>query len=180
MHLWHDIPIGDNVPEIFNVVIEIPKGCKNKYEIDKELGIIRVDRVLHSSSIYPHNYGFIPRTLADDGDALDVLLLSQTLIHPGCLSYAKAIGVMQMTDGGKLDSKIIAVQLGDQAFCGFNDVADLPQYMTREIKRFFEEYKFLEHKEVLVEDFESPDKAKDIILKCQERYLEFFKDKIGK
>ena len=106
IHLWHDIPAGrDEFPDIFNTVVEVPKSCKNKYEVDKEFGIIRVDRVLHSSSVYPHNYGFIPQTYADDNDPLDVLLLSQVLIHPGCLAYSKPIGVMQMTDGGKIDSR---------------------------------------------------------------------------
>lgn len=170
VHLWHDIPVGKDAPEIFNTVVEIPKSCKNKYEVDKELGIIRVDRVLHSSSIYPHNYGFIPQTFADDNDPLDVLLLSQSLIHPGCVVYSKAIGVMQMTDGGKIDSKIIAVQVGDHAFNHYNDITDLPEYMTREIKRFFEEYKILEEKEVLVEDFEPAAKAKAIIMACARRY----------
>ena len=172
IHLWHDIPVGKDSPKIFNTVIEVPKSCKNKYEVDKELGIIRVDRVLHSSSVYPHNYGFIPQTYADDGDPLDVLLLSQVLIHPGCVSYAKPIGAMQMTDGGKLDSKIIAVQVGDPAFNHYEDISDLPEYMTREIKRFFEEYKILENKDVLVEDFESVTRAKDIIEVCSKRYIE--------
>jgi inorganic pyrophosphatase len=170
IHLWHDISIGDNSPETFNTVVEVPKSCKNKYEVDKEFGIIRVDRVLHSSSVYPHNYGFIPQTYADDNDPLDVLLLSQVLIHPGCLALCKPIGVMQMTDGGKIDSKIIAVQVGDPAFNHYNDAHELPEYMTREIKRFFEEYKILENKEVLVEDFESAARAKEIIAACARRY----------
>lgn len=172
VHLWHDIPVGIDSPEIFNVVVEIPRGCKNKYEVDKELGIVRVDRVLHSSSIYPHNYGFIPKTYAHDDDPLDVLLLSQVLIHPGCVVYAKAIGVMEMVDGGKVDSKILAVQIGDPAFNHYKEASQLPEYMAREIKRFFEEYKILEHKEVLVEDFEPSQKAKEIIVECTKRYRE--------
>jgi inorganic pyrophosphatase len=171
-HLWHDIPVGESSPEIFNVVVEIPKSCKNKYEVDKELGIIRVDRVLHSSSIYPHNYGFIPQTYAHDNDPLDVLLLSQVLIHPGCVVYAKAIGVMEMVDSGKVDSKILAVQVGDPAFNHYKDAGQLPEYMVREIKRFFEEYKILEKKEVLVEDFEPASRAKEIIVECTKRYNE--------
>ena len=170
VHLWHDIPVGIDSPEVFNVVVEIPKSCKNKYEVDKDLGIVRVDRVLHSSSIYPHNYGFIPQTYAHDNDPLDVLLLSQVLIHPGCVVYAKAIGVMEMLDGGKVDSKILAVQVGDPAFNHYKEAAQLPEYMAREIKRFFEEYKILENKEVLVEDFEPSEKAKKIIVECTKRY----------
>ena len=173
IHLWHDIEVGSDAPEIFNTVIEIPKGCKNKYEVDKKLGIIRVDRVLHSVSTYPHNYGFIPQTYAYDDDPLDVLLLSQILIHPGCVTYSKPIGVMQMVDNGKIDSKIIAVQVGDPAFNHYNDIKDLPSYMLREIKRFFEEYKLLdENKDVLVEDFESSTRAKEIIKACTRRYTE--------
>jgi len=173
IHLWHDVPVGEEAPEVFNTVIEIPKGCKNKYEVDKELGLIRVDRVLHSVGTYPHNYGFIPRTYAYDHDPLDVLLLSQSLIHPGCVAYSKPIGVMQMMDDGKVDSKIISVQVGDPAFNHYNDISDLPEYMTKEIKRFFQEYKILEKKEVLVEDFENAEKAKEIITACAKKYTDF-------
>ena len=180
-HLWHDIPVGKNAPEIFNTVVEIPKGCKNKYEVDKDLGIMRVDRVLHSVSTYPHNYGFIPQTFAHDDDPLDVLLLSQILIHPSCVAYSKPIGVMQMTDDGKIDSKIIAVQVEDPHFNHYNDVKDLPPYMLREIKRFFEEYKMLDAtKDVLVEEFESADKAKEIIKVCERRYKELILPKRNK
>jgi inorganic pyrophosphatase len=181
MNLWHDIPaFKDDDSGVFNTVVEIPKSCKNKYEVDKQLGIIRVDRVLHSASIYPHNYGFIPRSYAEDNDPLDVLLLSQTLIHPGCVTYSKAIGVMQMTDGGLIDSKILAVQIGDPAFNHYNDVSELPGYMTQEIKRFFEEYKILEKKEVLVEDFESAEKARIIIAACIRKYNEKFSSYVPK
>jgi len=180
-HLWHDIPVGKDTPEIFNTVVEIPKGCKNKYEVDKELGIIRVDRVLHSVSTYPHNYGFIPQTFADDDDPLDVLLLSQILIHPGCVAYSKPIGVMQMIDDGKIDSKIIAVQVEDPHFNHYDDISNLPPYMLREIKRFFQEYKLLdETKDVLVEEFESAEKAKEIIKVCEQRYKDLILPKMRK
>jgi inorganic pyrophosphatase len=173
IHLMHDVPVGKDSPDIFNVIVEIPKSCKNKYEVDEDLGIMRVDRVLHGVTTYPHNYGFIPRTHALDDDPLDVFLLSQIMIHPGCVTYAKALGVMQMTDNGKIDSKIIAVQIGDPVYNHYNDIVDLPPYLLKEIRAFFEQYNSLDsNKEVLVEEFLPAEEAKKIILACTRRYKE--------
>lgn len=173
MHLWHDIPIGSRAPEVFTYINEIPAGCRNKYELNKETGVIWVDRVL-PYSIYPANYGFIPRTYAYDDDPLDVVLLASSRIHPACLAKAKPIGVMQMIDDGKVDSKIIAVQPRDPEYAGLNEITELPDHKLREIKHFFQEYKIMETKEVEVQDFEPAARAKEIIMATHRRYVEQF------
>uniref|UniRef100_A0A452XNT3 Soluble inorganic pyrophosphatase n=3 Tax=Aegilops tauschii TaxID=37682 RepID=A0A452XNT3_AEGTS len=138
-HSWHDLEIGPDAPTIFNCVIEIRRGSKVKYELDKKTGLIMVDRVLYSSVVYPHNYGFIPRTLCDDSDPMDVLVIMQEPVVPGCFLRAKAIGLMPMIDQGEADDKIIAVCADDPEYKHFNDIKELPPHRLAEIRRFFED-----------------------------------------
>ncbi len=172
VHLWDDINIGEKAPEICTVVVEINRGCKNKFELDKEYGVIKLDRVLLGSSIYPCNYGFFPQTLAEDEDPLDAVVLGQTIIYPGCIVDVKPIGVIQMQDQGKLDSKVVCVPIGDQSVSSYNELSDLPSWQHKELRRFFEEYKLLENKEVLVGESESSKRAKEIILATHRHYIE--------
>jgi inorganic pyrophosphatase len=148
---------------VFPVVIEIPKGSKNKYELDKETGLLRLDRVLYSAVHYPADYGFIPRTFCDDGDPLDALVLGQEPVYPLTIVEARAIGVMRMRDEKGIDDKIVAVSVHDPAFSHFTDKAELPAHLLRELRRFFEDYKALEHKQVVVEDLLGPEDATKII-----------------
>lgn len=150
MHLWHDIPIGDAAPRNVNCVIEIPRGHRVKYELDKDLGILRATRVLYGAVHYPANYGFIPQTLAEDGDALDVLVLGQEELIPGSIVTARVVGVMPMIDSGEADEKVIAIQQGDPGFDNIRSLGDLPPFRMNEIMRFFGDYKALEGKEVKV------------------------------
>lgn len=162
-HPWHDVSIGDNAPETITGIIEIPKNCRAKYELDKESGLLLLDRVLYSSINYPANYGFIPQTYCDDNDPLDIMVLSQIEIVPMCLVEAKPIGVMRMIDQGEMDDKIIAVALNDMSVNHFNDVSDLPEHWIKELRSFFEDYKKLENKEVIVEEFQGREIAKEVI-----------------
>ncbi len=171
-HAWHAVPIGEDAPETFQAVIEIPRGGKIKYELDKQTGLIRVDRVLYSSVIYPANYGFIPQTLGDDNDPLDVLVIMQEPVAPLSILTARPIGVMEMFDEGEADEKIICVHLNDPAFNGFYHIWELPEHMLREVKRFFEDYKKLEEKEVKVDNFLGPDKARAVVTKAMKLYQE--------
>ena len=163
-HPWHDTLVDDALIERgFPVVIEIPKGSKNKYELDKETGLLRLDRVLHSAVYYPADYGFIPRTYCDDGDPLDVLVLGQEPVYPLTIVEARAIGVMRMRDEKGIDDKIVAVSVRDPAFADYHDTAQLPRHVLREVRRFFEDYKALEHKQVIVEDLLGAQDAVQII-----------------
>jgi len=174
-HPWHDLSPGKDAPEIVNCVIEIPRGSKVKYELDKDTGLCFVDRILYSSVVYPHNYGFIPKTLCEDGDPLDVLVLMQEPVVPMCFLRAKPIGVMQMLDQGEQDDKIIAVHADDPEFRHFTDISQLPQHRLAEIRRFFEDYKKNEHKEVRVDEFLGSDLAiqvvKDALNMYQDNYV---------
>src|SRR5919106_1135498 len=171
MHAWHDIYIDDaSIEKAFPVVIEVPEGSKNKYELDKETGFLRLDRTLYSAVHYPANYGFIPRTFCDDGDPLDALVLGQEPVHPLTIVEARAIGLMRMRDEKGIDDKIVAVSVHDPAFAHFSDKAQIPTHTLREIRRFFEDYKVLEHKQVIVEDLLGPDDAVQIIRDALELY----------
>jgi inorganic pyrophosphatase len=174
---WHHVPFGKNAPEFVNGIIEIPKGSRAKYELDKESGLLKMDRVLFSSVNYPANYGFIPKTYCDDHDPLDILIISQIDIVPLCLVSAKVIGVMRMIDGGESDDKIIAVAADDISVGHINSMDELPPYLTSEIRHFFEEYKRLEKKTVLVEEFLDANVAKQIIMTAIEDYKTFIKNR---
>src|SRR5215211_2856573 len=169
-HPWHDVPIGDAVPEEFTALIEIPKGSKVKYELDKETGLLKVDRILYSSVIYPANYGFIPRTLGDDDDPLDVLVLMQEEIQPLSILRARPIGMMHMVDEGQDDEKIICIHLDDPEYRSYERFEELPEHRITELQRFFQDYKVLEGKEVDVGDVSSPEEAVEAVRHSMELY----------
>lgn len=160
---WHSVSYGSDVPNKVNAIIEIPKGSRAKYELDKETGMLKLDRVLYSSVYYPANYGFIPRTYCDDNDPLDILVLSQIEMQPLCLVEAKIIGVMRMLDQGEADDKLIAVCANDMSVNHINDISELPPHFIEEMRHFFEEYKKLEHKVVKIEEFQGERLAKKIL-----------------
>ena len=160
---WHDVSPGDKLPQFVNAIIEIPKGSRAKYELDKDSGLLKLDRVLYSSVYYPANYGFIPQSYCGDNDPLDILVLSQIDVVPMCIVSAKVIGVMRMLDRGDADDKILAVAEGDPSINHINDISELPAHLISEIRNFFEEYKKLENKSVEVKDFLNRETAMKII-----------------
>lgn len=170
---WHDVDFGDKVPEVVNSIIEIPKGSKAKYELDKKSGLLKLDRVLFSAVYYPDNYGFIPRTFCDDGDPLDILVICSIDVDPMCLIEAKVIGLMTMIDQNERDDKIIAVANNDASVNHLDDLSQLPTHSTAQIKRFFEDYKKLEHKNVNVEEFS----GKEVAYKIIHEAIQLYKDK---
>jgi inorganic pyrophosphatase len=171
MHPWHDIQINEaGIATAFPAVIEIPKGSKNKYELDKETGLLRLDRVLHSAVYYPADYGFIPRTYCDDGDPLDVLVLAQEPVFPLTVVEARAIGVMRMRDEKGIDDKIVAVSVRDPSHADYTHKDQLPSHVLRQVRRFFEDYKTLEQKQVVIEDLLGPADAVAIIREALEQY----------
>lgn len=175
MNIWHDISPKRITSEQFYAVIEISKGDKNKYEIDKETGLLKLDRVLFTSTHYPANYGFIPRTYADDGDPLDVLVLCSETIQPLTLVECKPIGVLNMIDNNSCDEKIIAVPVNDPNYNVYTDIKDLPKHVFDEIKHFFQVYKMLEDgKETSVTETYGAKKAKDVIKKAIDSYIKDF------
>lgn len=169
-HPWHDVFIGLEAPDWFYAVIEIPKGGKVKYELDKKTGLLKVDRVLYSSVMYPANYGFVPQTLGDDDDPLDVLVLMQEPVVPLSLLRARPIGMMTMLDQGQNDEKIICIHLDDPEYVSYGDIHQLPAHRLHELRRFFSDYKKLEHKEVLVRDFLGPGDAVEAVRAAIDRY----------
>lgn len=171
-NIWHDISPARVTPDDFIAVIEISKGSKNKYELDKETGHIILDRILYTSTHYPANYGLIPRTFADDGDPLDVLVLSSEAIHPMSLVRCYPIGVMTMLDQGKLDDKIIAVPFGDPTYNGYTDISELPVHVFDEMRHFFSVYKSLEEKDTVVDEVRDAKASREVILKALDDYVE--------
>src|SRR5436305_1511325 len=172
MHPWHDVTPGSKLPQEFNSIIEIPFGSSVKYELDKDSGLIKLDRVLYSAVYYPANYGFIPQTLAEDDDPLDVLVLCQEAVAPLTLVSARAIGLMTMVDSGKLDHKILAVALNDPEYNGFHEANELPAHRLTLLRRFFRDYKTLEGKAVEVEQFQPVSATASVILDALNRYSE--------
>lgn len=170
MNLLHDIPAG--TAESMNVIIEINKGSKNKYEIDKETGLIALDRVMHSAQDYPFDYGFVPQTHCDDGDALDVVVLTTYPLFPGLLLEARPVAIMHMIDGGDSDEKIIAVPVGDPRFADIKDLSDINPHTLKEIKHFFATYKQIQNKEVVVGEYEGKDAAMHAFTRATELYRE--------
>jgi inorganic pyrophosphatase len=169
-HPWHDLSPGDDVPKEFNAVIEIPLHSNVKYELDKSSGMIRMDRVLYSAVFYPANYGFIPQTLAEDRDPLDVLVLCQEPVVPLTIIHARAIGLMTMIDSGDADHKIIAVATADPEYSAYYEVSKLPSHQMAMIRRFFQDYKQLEGKEVEVDEILPAAKAYPIIQNALAQY----------
>jgi inorganic pyrophosphatase len=163
INLWRDLPAGRHPPEEITAVVEIPFGTRNKYELDKHTGLIRLDRVLYSSMHYPGDYGFIPRTLYLDGDPMDVLVMVKEQTFPGCLIDVRPLGLLRMLDRGEPDDKLLAVPLHDPSYEEFFDIADIPQHFLKEVEHFFERYKDLEGKRVQILGWEKSDVAMGLI-----------------
>lgn len=170
MNLLHDISSGST--DILNVIVEIPKGSKNKYEIDKETGLIALDRAAHTAQDFPFDYGFVPQTLWDDGDALDVILLTTFPLAPGILVRARPVGIMHMTDGGDADDKIIGVPIDDPRWEEVHDLADINKHTLKEMEHFYSTYKKLQNKEVHVAGFMGVKEAKEAVLRGMALYTE--------
>jgi inorganic pyrophosphatase len=170
IHPWHDVTPGEDIPQEFNTIIEIPFGSSVKYELDKASGLIKLDRVLYSAVYYPANYGFIPQTLAEDDDPLDVLVLCQETVVPLTLIHARTIGLMTMIDAGKKDHKIIAVATEDPEFNSYREAAEMPNHRLTMLRRFFQDYKQLEGKAVEVDEIEPANTAYPIIEDALARY----------
>jgi len=174
LHPWHGAHYGDKAPEVVKALIEIPQGSRTKYEIDKSTGLLKMDRVIHSSFHYPVNYGFIPQTLGFDGDPLDILVLCSQAIQPLCLVEATVIGNMQMIDQGKQDDKIIAVASKDPSVNHYKNIKELPQHFLLELRNYFEQYKVLENKKVEIDNFQDKEAALKIIKDSIDYYKETF------
>ncbi|MEZ6318139.1 MAG: inorganic diphosphatase [Phycisphaerales bacterium] len=175
IHPWHDVRPGikgRQLPREFRAIIEIPKGSSNKYELDKQTGLLRLDRVLSSAVFYPANYGFIPQTYAEDHDPLDVLVFCSEKIPTLCVCDARAVGVMSMIDDGQADHKIVAVLCNDPEFADYHTASHFPKHTFKMLKRFFEDYKQLEGKEVEVDEIMPPEAADAIIEGAMARYSE--------
>ena len=172
-HPWHDVPPGKNLPDEFVAVIEIPMGSLVKYELDQPTGLLRVNRILQSAVYYPANYGFIPQTLAEDGDPLDVLILCQEAVVPLTVIAARTIGLMTMLDNGKPDHKILAVSIDDPIYAVYHDALELPAPRLAMLRRFFQDYKLLDGKPVEVDDFQPAEGALLIIEAALQQYTEY-------
>jgi inorganic pyrophosphatase len=174
MNIWHDIDEKRITPDEFVAVVEIPKGSKKKYELDKETGLIILDRILYTSTHYPENYGFIPRTFAEDNDPLDVLILCDETFDPLTLVRCKPIGLVKMIDENEVDEKIIAVSINDPSKNLYSDIAELPEHIFSEIKHFFTVYKQLEGKKTVVTEIKGQEDAKEAIYKSLIAYKKLF------
>jgi len=175
MNLWHDVSLGDNVPEEFNTIIEIPKGSKNKYEMDKNTGMIKLERALNTAQDFPFDYGFVPQTLWEDGDPLDVVVLTTYSVHPGILVLVRPVAVMRMIDCGEGDDKIIAVPVSDPRWDEIRDLGDINKHTLKEIQHFFETYKQIEDKEVVISGFENKTNA----IESVDKSVKLYQDKFG-
>lgn len=173
-HPWH-ISIGDEAPQVVKAIIEIPKGSRMKYELDKPSGLLKLDRVLYTAMFYPMNYGLVPQTYFDDGDPLDILVMCSVEIEPLCIVDARVIGIMHMEDENGLDDKILSVAAHDPAYHHINDLNDIPQHHMNELKHFFEGYKALENKKVSVGEMYGKEKAWECIQNSMKLYKEKFK-----
>ena len=180
LHPWHAAHYGKQAPHIVNSLIEIPQGSRAKYEIDKETGLLMLDRIIHSSFHYPINYGFIPQTLGHDGDPLDILVFCSQAIQPLCLVEANVIGNMQMIDQGQVDDKIIAVAAKDPSVNHIKSVKELPPHIIAELRNFFEQYKVLENKKVIIDNFQDKETAIKVIDDAIAFYKQNYKDKRDK
>ncbi|MFA5997233.1 MAG: inorganic diphosphatase [Candidatus Paceibacterota bacterium] len=176
MNLYHDVSRGENIPNEINVIVEIPKHSKNKYEIDKTTGLIALDRTLHTAQDYPFDYGFVPQTLWDDGDALDVVLLTTYPLFPGVLVAARPIAIMHMIDGGEGDDKVIAVPIGDPRWGEVHDLSDINKHTIKEMEHFFVTYKQIQKKKVEVTGFEGKEVAEASVFKS----IDLYNQKYGK
>ena len=174
MNLWHDVPLGDTVPEQINVIIEVPKGSSNKYEIDKVTGLIKLDRANYSAAPFPFEYGFAPQTLWEDNDALDVVVLASFPIPTGILAAVRPVALMEMTDTGESDFKVIAVPVKDKRWDDVQDLGDINKHTLKEIQHFFETYKQLKGDEVTVHGFKGKTEALSAIEKGIRLYREKF------
>ena len=170
MNLWHDLTLGEKAPEQFRVIIEIPKGSKNKYEIDKETGLIKLDRAMKTAQDYPFDYGFAPQTLWEDNDPLDVILLTTYPLHPGIMVDVRPVAVMRMIDGGEGDDKIITVPVNDPRWEEVKDLQDINKHTVKEIQHFFETYKQIENKVVEISGWEGRESAIEAVKKSVELY----------
>lgn len=175
LHPWHGAHYGDKAPQTVNALIEIPQGSRSKYEIDKKTGLLKLDRIIYSSFHYPVNYGFIPQTLGQDNDPLDILVICSESIQPLCLVEATVIGNMQMIDNGEKDDKIIAVAAKDPGVNYFTDVNDLPRHFIAVLRNYFEQYKVLENKKVEIDEFQDKEAAYRIIEEATGFYKTHFK-----
>lgn len=174
MNLWHDVSIGDKAPAEIRTVVEIPRGSLNKYEVDKETGLIALDRVAHTGQAFPFDYAFVPQTLWDDGDALDVIIFATEPFFPGILVDVRPVGIMHMIDSGEGDDKILAVPVGDPRWKHVNDLADLNQHQLKVVQHFYENYKKLQNKEVVISGFEGKEAAFAAVKKSQDLYTAKF------
>ena len=178
MNLWHDIPLGEDAPNEINVIIEVPKGSPNKYEIDKETGIIKLDRANYSAAAFPCEYGFAPQTLWEDGDALDVVILATFPIPTGILVNVRPVAIMEMIDTGESDYKVIGVPVNDKRWEDVQDLADVNKHTLKEVQHFFETYKALKGKTAVVEV--KGFKGKTEALAAIKKSVELYKEKFGK
>ena len=172
MNYWHDVDAG-NADEM-NVVIEIPRNSRNKYEIDKDTGLIALDRVLHTAQVYPIDYGFVPKTLWDDGDALDAIILTTEPLSPGILVRTRAVGLLDMVDGGDADAKVLGVPTGDPRWKHVQDIADVNPQTMKEIEHFFATYKQLQNKTVELSGWKDAQEARGAFERAQKLYKEKF------
>jgi inorganic pyrophosphatase len=179
IHPWHNLPPGKHPPDVVTAVIEIPSGSRNKYELDKDSGLLRLDRVLYSAVHYPGDYGFIPRTLAEDNDPCDILVLLNEPTFPGCQIDARPLGVLKMLDRGEPDYKILAVPCQDPFYHEYFDIADIPQHYLKEVEHFFHIYKDLEGKRVQMVGWEKSDSAMSVITDSIARYWERYAARTG-